>query len=45
MKITEIETTPLGVPGWQGDGFDGSYGNAPWIREPPRTGPVREERQ
>jgi len=27
MKITDIETIELRVPGWQGDSFDGSYDN------------------
>lgn len=27
MKITDIETVLLRVPGWKGDGFDGSYDN------------------
>jgi L-rhamnonate dehydratase len=27
MKITDIDVTELCVPGWQGEGFDGSYDN------------------
>ena len=27
MKITDIETIPLRVPGWTGETFDGSYDN------------------